>query len=143
MKDSKKIVTDAFTSLAKGNPEQAETVFADDFKSTILNNSVDREQYIEAFKTLKQGIPDLQINLHDLELTGNTVHAQMDLSGTHSKEMPSILPGFKQISPSGKKVKFENVELDITLKDDKIREIKSMPTGKGIFREVYAQLETV
>lgn len=142
MKDSKKLVTDVFSSLAKGNAEQVESVLADDFKSTVMSNTVDKSQYISAFKTLRKGIPDLQISVHDLEATGNTVHARLDFTGTHSGELASILPGFKQLSPSGKKVHAENVEVDITLKDDKIREIKNIGNGKGIFREVYSQLTT-
>lgn len=142
MVNSKKLVTEVFTSLAKGNVSAAETNFADDFKATVLNNPVDKKQYISAFNTLRKGIPDLQLNLHDVEEHGNSVHAWLNLSGTHSQVLPSLVPGLKQVSPSGKKIKAENVELEISVQDDKIREIKSLKAGKGVFNEIYEQLTT-
>ena len=140
MNDPKKLVTDVFTSLAKGNGEVAEMSFADDFQSTVLNSPVDKKQYITAFSSLKKGIPDLQINLHDVEATGNKVHAWLNLTGTHSGEIPAAIPGFKKLTPSGKKIKTDDVELEISLKDDKIREIRNVQSGKGVFNTIYAQL---
>lgn len=142
MINQKKLVTEVFTSLAKGNVAGVESSFTDDFKTTVLNNPVDKKQYISAFNTLRKGMPDLQMNLHDVEETGNKIHALLNLTGTHSQELPSLVPGFKQISPSGKKIKAENVELEISVQDDKIREIKSLQAGKGVFNEIYAQLTT-
>ena len=141
MNDHKKLVTDVFTSLAKGNRDQVEKNLADDFTSTVLSNPVDKKQYITAFDSLKKGVPDLQINVHDVEDDGNNkVHALLDFSGTHSAEIPSLIPGFKQLTPSGKRIKAENVEVEIVLKGDRIREIKSVKAGKGVFNEVYTQL---
>lgn len=140
MNDHKKLVTDVFTSLAKGNGELVESNFSEDFKSTVLSNPVDKKQYIMAFNSLKKGIPDLQINVHDVEEAGDKLHALLNLSGTHSGEIPSLIPGFKQLVPSGKKFKADNVEVEISLKDDRIREIKSVKTGKGVFNELFTQL---
>ena len=142
MNESKKVVNDVFTSLASGDVKQAETYIADDFKSSVLNSPVDRTQYISAFSSLRKGLPDLKIRLHDVEETSNgeKVHAQLDLSGTHSGEIPSFVPGFRAISPSGKMVRADNVELEISVKDKKIREIRSVKTGRGVFNEVFSQL---
>jgi len=140
MNDPKKVVTDVFTSLAKGNAEQAEKQFADDFKTTVMNMPVDKRQYISAFKSLRQGIPDLQINLHDVEAKGDKVHAFLNLSGTHSAEIPSDVPGFKKMTPSGKKIHADDVELEISMMDDRIKEIRSVNTGKGVFNQIFTQL---
>jgi hypothetical protein len=140
MNNHKKMVTDVFTSLAKGHGELAETNFAEDFKSTVLSNSVDKKQFITAFTSLKKGVPDLEINVHDVEEADNKMHAFLNLSGTHSGEIPALIPGSKQLTPSGKKFKADNVEVEILLKDDRIREIKSVKTGKGVFNELFTQL---
>lgn len=140
MNNPKKLVTEVFTSLAKGNVSNAEMNFSDDFRATVLNNPVDKKQYISAFTTLRKGIPDLQLSLHDVEESGNKIHAFLNLTGTHSQEIPSIVPGFKNLSPSGKKINAENVELEISLKDDKIKEIKNVKAGRGVFNEIYTQL---
>jgi SnoaL-like polyketide cyclase len=142
MNASKKVINEVFNYLAAGDEKQAETYIADDFKGSVLNNPVDRKQYIAAYKSLRRGLPDLNIRLHDVEETGNgeKVHAWLDLSGTHSAEIPSIVPGFRAISPSGKLIRADNVELEISMKDNKISEIKSVKTGRGVFNEVFSQL---
>lgn len=140
MNDSKKIVTDVFTSLSNGNVAQAEMNLSDDFRTTVMNKPVDKKGYINAISTLKQGIPDLQINLHDIEEKGDKVHAFVNLRGTHSKEIPSAIPGFKALTPSGKQLKAHDVEVEISLKDHKIQEIKSVQSGNEIFNDLYAQL---
>jgi ketosteroid isomerase-like protein len=142
MKESKKFVNEVFSYLAAGDARQAETCIADDFKATILNNPVDKTQYISAFTSLKKGIPDLSIRLHDIEEMGDgsKVYAWLDLSGTHSAEIPASVPGFTRLSPSGKKVTAENVRLEISMRDHKISEIKSVEKGRGVFNEVFSQL---
>jgi len=142
MNDHKKLVKDVFTNLSKGNAEMVESNFSEDFRATVLSNPVDKKQYIMAFKSLKKGIPDLEINVADVKEEGNTVHAWLNLTGTHSGEIPALIPGIKQLTPSGKRVKAENVEVEISLKDDRIREIRSVQTGKGVFNELYTQLRT-
>ena len=140
MNDPKKVLTDVFTSLAAGNSEKLEKQFTDDFKTTVMNNPVDRKQYISAFNSLHKAIPDLEINLHDVEATGNKVHAFLNLSGTHSGEISSDVPGFSKITPTGKKINAENVELEISMMDDRIKEIRSVNTGKGVFNQIFTQL---
>ncbi len=54
MNDPKKLVTDVFTSLAKGNGEVAEMSSADDFQSTVLNSPVDKKQYIQSHDLLQE-----------------------------------------------------------------------------------------
>lgn len=142
MNESKKLVNEVFTYLAAGDEKHAETCIADDFKASVLNSPVDKKQYISAFSSLRKGLPDLKIRLHDVEETqnGEKVHAWLDLSGTHSGEIPSFVPGFRAISPSGKLVRADNVELEISMKDKKISEIKSVKTGRGVFNEVFSQI---
>ena len=99
MNDHKKLVKEVFTNLAKGNAEQIESNFSEDFRATVLSNPVDKKQYIMAFNSLHQGIPDLQINVQNVEEKDNKVHAWLNLTGTHSGEIPALIPGVKQLTP--------------------------------------------
>jgi predicted ester cyclase len=127
------LINEVFTDIESGNFERANAILADDFRARLLGKEVNRPVFISAFRSLRQGIPDLKFAIHNVKTDGDKVTAKLKITGTNSHPIPALMRGWHEIPATNKKVDGLLAELEITLKDDKIEEIKNVKHTRGMF----------
>jgi predicted ester cyclase len=127
-----KIVQELLKAIEQKKYDQAESYLSEDF---VLNgpmpNPASKKEWLDLHKKLSKGIPDFSFNLKKLNESGNTVNASVQVGGTHTNEIPSIMPGVESIPPTNKKVLNAEENVTITFKGDKISSmtVERVPNG--------------
>ncbi|RJP77621.1 MAG: hypothetical protein C4524_07820 [Candidatus Zixiibacteriota bacterium] len=87
--------------MESGHPDRAVRYLSDDFIYTdTFPEPLNRDQYLEFQRLLKQAFPDWSHHLRDFEAEGeDIVHAILERGGTHTGEL--VLPGLQPIPPTG------------------------------------------
>jgi predicted ester cyclase len=127
------LITEVFTDIESGKFEKANAILADDFRALLLGKEVNRPVYISAFRSLRQGIPDLKLTIQNVKSEGAKVTAKLRITGTNSHSIPALLKGWHEIPATNKKVDGLMAELEITLKDGRIEEIRNVKNTRGMF----------
>ncbi|HEY2348828.1 MAG TPA: ester cyclase [Puia sp.] len=135
--ETKHIVNEMFTDIERGKFDKANNLLSDNFKSTVLDKDVNKPAYITAYRSLLKGIPDLKFNVHSIRSDGNKVMAKLELSGTHSKAIPAIIKGWHEIPATHKRIDNLVTDLEITMTNDKILEIKNAGSTRGLFKSLF------
>ncbi len=135
-----KIINEVFNSLEIGKFDLAERKMSDSFSTTLVGNKVNKTEYLYAYKSLLQGIPDLKLNLKDVRLEGPVVKARLALSGTHVRPFPAIMDGWQDIAATGKSIDGYVSDIEIVLKNDKIEEIRNVDANKGMIVGLLGKL---
>jgi len=134
------LINEVLTDIESGKFEKANAILADDFRALLLGKEVNRPIYISAFRSLRQGMPDLKIAIHTVRLHGDKVTAKVKITGTNSHAIPALMKGWHEIPATNKKVDGLLAELEITMKDDKIEEIKNVKNTRGMFVSLLENL---
>jgi predicted ester cyclase len=107
----------------------------------VLGKEVNRPIYISAFRSLRQGMPDLKFTVQNVKGNGDKVTAKLKITGTNSHSIPSLMKGWQEIPATNRKVEGLIADLEITLKDGKIEEIRNVKNTRGIFASLLENLE--
>lgn len=134
------LISEVFTDIQTGKFDQANALLADDFKAELLGKEVGRPMYISAYRSLLQGIPDLKLQVQNVTSEGNKVLARLKVSGTNSRPIPALMKGWQEIPATNKKVDGLTMDLEITLKNDKIEEIRNAHNNSGVFLSLLQNL---
>lgn len=127
------LINEVFTDIETGKFEKASAILSDDFRAVVLGKEVNRPMYISAYRSLLRGIPDLKFNVQNVRSNGNKVTAKLKVSGTNSHTIPALMKGWHEIPATNKKVEGFVTDIEITLKDDKIEEIRNANNSRGFF----------
>jgi len=127
------LINEMFYDIQVGQFERANVLLADEFRGTLLGKEVNRPIYLSAFRSLLEGIPDLRITVQNIRTDGSSINVRVKISGTNSHGIPALMKGWHEIPATNKKVNGLITELEITIKDDKIEEIRSAPNTRGLF----------
>ena len=140
-----KIVNEVITNLEKRNWENVENKLTNDFTfSGAVDKPIDKKQWVGVHKAIQAGIPDLKFNLQQMEQKGdNKITAKVKLTGTHTANMPSPLPGANSIPATGKRVSLPEEELEFTLNGDKISGLFVKPVPHGGVMGIIEQIQGV
>lgn len=138
--NTNELITEVFTDIESGKFEKANAILADDFRALLLGKEVNRPIYISALRSLRQGIPDLKLAIQNVKANGNTVTAKVKITGTNSHSIPALMKGWPEIPATNKKVEGLVADLEITLKNDKIEEIRNVKNTRGM---VVSLLENI
>jgi hypothetical protein len=95
---------------------------------------------MSAIRCIRQGIPDLKLRIENVNIVGDKVTAKVKITGTNSHAIPAIMKGFQEIPATNKKVDGLLADLEITLKDGKIEEIKNVKNTRGMFVSLLENL---
>lgn len=136
------VVNEVFTDIESGKFEQANALLADDFKGMVLGKEVNRPVYISAYRSLRQGIPDLKFDVQHVKTEGSKVKGTVKISGTNTHAIPALMKGWHEIPATNKKVEGLVMDLEVTLKNDKIEGIKLSQNMKGLFATLLDNLGT-
>jgi predicted ester cyclase len=134
------LITEVFTDIESGKFEKANTLLADDFRAFLLGKEVNRPIYISAFRCLRQGIPDLKFTIKNIKTYGDKVTAKLQITGTNTHTIPALMKGWHAIPATHKKVDGLMADLEITLKDGKIEEIRNVKNTRGMFVSLLENL---
>ncbi len=134
------LITEVFADIETGKFERANAILADDFRAPLLGKEVNRPIYISAFRSLRMGIPDLKLSIETVKTNGDKLIAKLKITGTNSHAIPALMKGWHEIPATNKKVDGLLAELEITLKGDRIEEIKTVKNTRGMFVSLMENL---
>jgi hypothetical protein len=140
-KNKVEIVKDFISAIEQGKFDQAENCLSDDFVfSGPVPKKMSKKDWLRLHKNLLMGIPNLKFNLTDLSESGNTVNASVRLSGTHSKEIPSLMPEVSAVPASNKNIQLPKENVTMVFKGDKISSftVEKVPNGgvPGLLKQI-------
>ena len=131
--NTKNLISEVITDIEAGKFELASAFLADSFRGVLLGREVNRPIYISAYRSLLKGFPDLHFTVQNVRTEGNKVSAQVKVTGTNSQAIPALMHGWHEIPATNKKIDGLVMELEMTLRGDKIEEIRSSEPGRGLF----------
>jgi len=97
------LITEVFTDIEAGKFEKANAILADDFRALLLGKEVNRPIFISAFRSLRQGIPDLKFTIQNVTKVGDKLIAKLKITGTNSHSIPALMRGWHEIPATNKK----------------------------------------
>ncbi len=126
------VILDIFKAIEKDKFEEAHECLDGKFSSVILRKEVKREEYLDIYRKIKEGMPDAKFEIVDLTSDGETFKAKLKIKGTHTQTMPPLKKGWKSMKKTGKKINKIVTSVEIVLRSDKIMEIRNLKPGKGV-----------
>ena len=135
------VILNVFDAIEKKHFDEAQNCLDGNFSSMILNKEVSGDEYLEVYRRIKEGMPDAKFAILDLTSDGETFKAKAKITGTHSQVIPSLRKGWKSMKPTGKKINKIITAVEITLRSDKIMEIRSLEMGKGVIAGLLGELQ--
>ncbi|MGB4843320.1 MAG: ester cyclase [Ferruginibacter sp.] len=135
------VIQDVFSAIEKQKMEEAQECLAGNFSSVVLKQTVKRDEYIEIYRRIKEGMPDAKFRIVDLSTDGESFRAKVKISGTHSKTIPSLRKGWRPMKATGKKVNAIITSVEITLRGNQIMEIRNLEANKGVIAGLLDQLQ--
>ncbi len=135
------VILEVFDAIEKEKFEKAEDCLADNFSSTILKKEVKKEEFLDMYRRIKEGIPDAKFEILDLTSDGDSFKAKIKIKGTHTHEIPSLMKGWKKMKPTGKKINKIIASVEIILRGDRIIEIRNLKEDKGVISGILGELD--
>ncbi len=103
-----------------------------------------KKEYLGVHRALSSGMPDFKFNHKIVKEDGPRVSMKVALTGTHTKEMKSPIPGLANIPATGKAVKMPEERVHITVENDKIVgiELEQVPNGglPGLLKQIGVEI---
>lgn len=135
------VIQDLFDAIEKENMQHAQECLTGNFSSVILKKSVKGKEFIEVYRRIKEGMPDAKFTIVDLTTDGETFKANVKITGTHTKTIPSLMSGWKSMKPTRRKINTVVTSVEIVLKGTQILEIRNIDEGKGVIAGLLDQLQ--
>ena len=131
------------TALEANDLDIAESLLADDFVMDGWTPQIlDKQGFLQVIKGLKEGIPGLIFNLHNVQEYDNKVQATWQVIGyqTDSFNIPVLsLPPIPQM---GRSISMPTEDVEFTAHNDLITRLLVKPTSGGGIRGLLQQLGT-
>ncbi len=126
---------------------QASDYLADDFTFTSnLPRPLNKRQFIMLMKELKEGMPNLSLNMRDIHETSNQLKQEQNaectvqLTGTQSNIMELVPLSLPPISETNRLVRLPAEQWHFTFENDKVATIVAPPVPGGGIPGLLAQL---
>jgi hypothetical protein len=140
------IVKDLMLALEAKEYIRASAYLSNDFTYTcMLPRPLNKREFITVMRELKEGLPDLSFNVHDIQEVERLneeeeVTAAIQITGTHTdifELVPLSLPEFPE---TGRRVNMPEEHLTYIIENEKIESITVQPVVDGGFPGLLAQL---
>ena len=123
--ENSKIVEEALSAMERNDFAKAESYISKDMKVTgVIPQPLGGNEFIGTMKALVTGIPDWKFNYKIGSESKNMVETKLRITGTHTKELPSPMPGVNKIAATNKAIKMPEEKVTFTLNNGKIVNIK-------------------
>lgn len=119
--ENAKIVEDVLSWMEKNDFAKAESYISKDMKVTGVGpQPLGANEFIGTMKALVAGIPDWKFNYRIGSESKNIVETKLRITGTHTREIPSPMPGLKNITATNKTIRMPEEKVTFTLNNNKI-----------------------
>jgi predicted ester cyclase len=99
-----------------------------------------KKEFLGVHRALATGIPDFSFNFKTLNENGSQVQVKLAITGTHTHEMKSPVPGLKNVPATGRAIKMPEEKVQISVDNDKIVRIVVEPTLQGGLHGLLRQI---
>jgi hypothetical protein len=135
------VIQELFDAIAKENLAEAQECLAGNFSSVILRKSVKGEEFLEIYRRIREGMPDVKFKVVDITTDGESFKAKVKITGTHSKTIPSLMKGWRSMKPTRKKINGIVTSVEIILRGKQIMEIRNLDENRGVISGLLDQLK--
>lgn len=135
------VIQHVFDAIEKKDIDDAHECLDGNFKSVVLNKEVKRDEFLEVYRRIKEGMPNAKFKIVDLTTDGETFKANVKISGTHSHSIPALKKGWKSIKPTGKRINKVISSVEIVLRGNRIMEIRNLDVNKGVISGLLDELQ--
>lgn len=135
------VIQDLFDAIENENLEVAQECLAGNFSTIVLRKSVSGKEFLDVYRRIKEGMPDAKFTIENLTTDGESFKADIKISGTHSKTIPSLRKGWKSMKPTRKKLNTCVSAVEIVLRGHQIMEIRNVEEDKGVISGLLDQLK--
>lgn len=134
------IVKTAFAAFEAGDFQEYANYFSEDFVWVgSFPKPLNKRNALRLVSALKEGIPDLQLNLVLRGEEGaNRIRGTIAPTGTHSKML--ALPGVTPLPPTGRSIAAMRELVEFTLENGKITRIEDSETEGGELLRILESL---
>ncbi|MDR3669100.1 MAG: ester cyclase [Ignavibacteriaceae bacterium] len=123
--ENSKIVEDVLSSIERNDFAKAESYISKDMKVTgVVPQPLGADEFIGTMKALVAGIPNWKFNYRIGSESKNIVETKLRITGTHTREIPSPMPGVKNIAATNKTISMPEEKVTFTLNNNKIVNLK-------------------
>jgi hypothetical protein len=117
------------------------SLYTDDFRFTgAVPMPLDRDQYVEVMNKVCKGVPDWKFNYHDIHVDGQTVVVPVQVTGTHTRTLPGLMPGMPDLPATNRSFRLPPEEIKVTFRGDRISNVHVDPVPGGGVQGMLEQL---
>lgn len=129
------------TLLESGNTESAAAYLSEDFSyAGSLPMILNRAEFLEVFKGLVSGIPDLRFNPSRIAEKGDSLHMKIRMTGTHRYMINIPVLGLESVMSGGKSFVLPEEPVEIGFRDRLITDWHVTPVNGGGVTGILQQL---
>ena len=119
--ENSKIVEEVFSGMERNDFAKAESYASKDMKVTgPAPIPLGANEFFGSMKNLVAGIPDWRFNYKIVSDRNNVVETKVKITGTHLREIPSPLPGVKNVPLTNKIIRMPEEKVTFTFNNNKI-----------------------
>jgi predicted ester cyclase len=139
--DSETMVRDCFAAFEAGQFEDAASYLSDDFVfSGPVPQPVGKKEFVGLQSGLIKAIPDWKFNIRNVRVQGDNLTAVVQITGTHTGTLPSLMPGAPEVPATGKHFSLPEEPSRVTVKDGKITSLATDQVPGGGVMGIFQQL---
>ncbi len=141
------VVKEHFKAIEEKNFDKARSMLTDDFKfNGMIPQVLGMHEYIETHRSLLTGLPDWSYHVKFEREAPDRVVAKLHITGTHTRDLRLPIPSEPgTIQATGKKINLPEERVELTLRGNKIAQMKveKVPNGgiPGILTQLGAHLK--
>ncbi len=138
---AKDVVLASMAAMEAGNMAGYATLMADDLVfSGPVPQPLGKAEFVGLMHAVILGVPDWNFHIHDVEENGDTVDLKVQVTGTHTREMPGLFPGMPAVPATRKTFSVPEEHIRFTLREGNIATIHVDPVPGGGIPGILQQL---
>ena len=119
--ENAKIVEEVFSGMERNDFTKAESYASKEMKVTgVAPVPLGANEFFGTMKALVTGIPDWKFNYKIGRESNNIIETKVKITGTHTREIPSPLPGVKNIAPTNRTIRMPEEKVTFTFNNNKV-----------------------
>jgi hypothetical protein len=139
--ENDEVVESFFQAIEKKDYSKVESLVTINFKAIgIGTEPLGIKEFLVMNRAYKTGMPDYKFNYKIGSVSQNIVEAKVRPTGTHSKDMPSPIPGLNNIPATNRSLNLPEDKVRFTIKDNKIERIQLEEIPGGRIARILKQL---
>jgi len=135
------IVVDLMHAIEAADYDTAAALLTDDFVfSGPVPEPISGDMWLGLQAKLSDAFPDWSFNVHNVHAHGDTVHINVQITGTHNGTLDLSAMGMPVVPATGIAVELPVEDVYVTLRGDQVASVEAEPTEGGGVPGILAQL---